>query len=146
MSKALGTCEQPPSLTAPLVNCCCMLNSELARPRRLEAPQSGVPQSHWNTVKYPEQEREGGPRGGPGSWRVERCTESQGQALTAGTSAWVGGRRGLLCGPPALAQRLNGAAAPPLRVFIRLWNSVPCTRAQDVRSSNLAGRELQRTK
>lgn len=95
MSKALGTCEPPPSLRAPPVNCCCMLNSELARPRRrLEASQSGVPRSHWNTVKYPEQEREEGPRGGPGSWRVECCTESQGQPVTAGASAWVGGRRG----------------------------------------------------
>lgn len=34
-----------------------MLNSELARPGRLEALQSGVPRSPWNTVKYPEQER-----------------------------------------------------------------------------------------
>lgn len=74
-----------PSLKAPPVNCCCMLNSKLARPRRRpEAPPSGVPRSHWNTVKYPEQEREEGPRGGPGSWRVESCAESQGQPRTAG--------------------------------------------------------------
>lgn len=60
MSKALGMCTPSPlSPNAALVNCCCMFNSDLARPRRrLEAPPSGVPRSHWNTVKYPERERE----------------------------------------------------------------------------------------
>lgn len=94
-----------PSLKAPPVNCCCMLNSKLARPRRRpEAPPSGVPRSHWNTVKYPEQEREEGPRGGPGSWRVESCAESQGQPRTAGRPR---GREdtGAARRPPALAQR-----------------------------------------
>lgn len=98
--KCLAHVSSAPSLKAPPVNCCCMVSSKLARPRRrLEAPQSGVPQSHWNTVKYPEQEREEDPRGG--SWRVEHCRESQGQPLTAG----LGGRRGLHSSPPALAQR-----------------------------------------
>ena len=83
-----------------------MLSSKLATPRRLEAPQSGVPQSHWKIVKYLEQEREEGPLGGPGSWRVEHCMESQGQPLRV----WVGGRRGLLSSPPALAQRTT---SPP---------------------------------
>lgn len=57
MNKGLGRSEQLPSRATP-VNCCCVFSGKLARPGWLEAPQSGVPRSHWKIVKYPEWERE----------------------------------------------------------------------------------------
>lgn len=56
-------------------------------------------------------EREEGPLGALGSWRVEPCTESQGQPLRS----WVGGHRGLQSSPPALAQRCIPTPPPPPR-------------------------------
>lgn len=101
MSKALGTCDQlplPKSTPSQLLLCVQQqigkTKEEGRRPHKVGF--HGVTGTQSSILS----KRGEGPRGGPGSWRVEHCAESQGQPLTA----WVGERRGLRSSPPALAQ------------------------------------------
>lgn len=92
-----------------------MLSSELARPGRLEALQSGVPRSPWNIVKYPEQERKKRvpeEAQAAGGWSAAQKAKA-GHSQPGRPRGWerAGG-----C-PAVLPHELSGAAAAPCAVI-----------------------------